>query len=157
MEKQSFIRRKVSRKDLSGFTIVELLVVVAIIGLLSSVVFVNVKGTRFKANDAVVKSHMHQIRNEAEMRFSETESYDEVCNDDDNTLSDAGLFMTLERAIKENNGNQDVSCYESGSKKYFAVSSPLLSLPGKSWCIESVGLSVELDCPDIASFFCECP
>lgn len=44
-----------------GFTLVELLVVIAIIGLLSSIVLVNVKSARDKANVARAKSEVLEL------------------------------------------------------------------------------------------------
>lgn len=44
-----------------SFTLIELLVVIAIIGLISSVVLVNMQGTRAKARDSLRKSDIEQI------------------------------------------------------------------------------------------------
>lgn len=51
----------------SGFTLVELLVVVAIIGLLSSVVLSSLEGARENARDAVRSSDFNQMRTALEM------------------------------------------------------------------------------------------
>lgn len=48
---------------LSGFTLIELLVAIAIIGILSSVVFASVQDARMSAIDANKKSDFIQIRN----------------------------------------------------------------------------------------------
>lgn len=137
-----------------GFTLLELLVVIAIIGLMATIVLVNVRGQRAKARDASIQSSMHQLRNAAEMSYDRNnESYDLVCGDD-NTLSNSGELKALEAAIKRDNGNKDVACYESSDKKDFAASSPLVAREGKHWCIESAGLSREID-EAITSAKCE--
>lgn len=129
-----------------GFTLIELLVVVAIIGLLSSIVLVNTGSTRYKAMDSNIQSTMHQLRNAAEFIYVENgESYSLVCDETDNTLNDSGELGVAERAIKRENGNQNVTCFESADKKDFAVSSPLRARQGKHWCVESAGLSREID------------
>ncbi len=53
-----------------GFTLIEMLVVVAIIGLLSSVVVVGLSGARQKARDAKRLADIQQIMNSAEIQFS---------------------------------------------------------------------------------------
>jgi prepilin-type N-terminal cleavage/methylation domain-containing protein len=129
-----------------GFTLIELLVVVAIIGLLSTIVLVNTGSTRYRAMDANIQSTMHQLRNAAEFIYVQNgESYGLVCDETDNTLNDSGELGVAERAIKRENGNQDVACFESVDGKDFAVSSPLRAQQGKHWCIESAGLSREIN------------
>jgi len=54
------VRRRRSR---GGFTLVELMVVIAIIGLLAAVVTVNVMGQTYKARKARVKADMDGIKN----------------------------------------------------------------------------------------------
>lgn len=129
-----------------GFTLIELLVVVAIIGLLSTIVLVNTQNNRFQAHDANIQSVMHQVRNEAELIYVQNgESYNTICDETNSTMNDSSEIGVLEKKIKQDNGDQNVTCLESADKKDFAVSSPLRSRPGKHWCIESAGLSREID------------
>lgn len=120
--------------------------VIGIIGLLTSIVLVNVRGSKDQAKDANIQSTMHQIRNAAEISYIQNnESYTDVCDEADETMNDAGEFGYLEEAIVRDNGGYAVKCFESANKKDFAVSSPLVSRSGKYWCVESAGLSIELD------------
>ncbi|MBI2042407.1 MAG: type II secretion system protein [Candidatus Nealsonbacteria bacterium] len=129
-----------------AFTLIELLVVVAIIGLMATIVTLNMWGQRPKAHDANIKSYMHQVRNAAEFSYIQnSESYAGVCDETDNTLSNAGDFQLLENAIKTENGNQPVKCYESDNRRDYAVSSPLVSSTGKHWCLETAGATTEID------------
>ena len=138
-----------------GFTLIELLVVVAIIGLLSTIVLVNIRDSRARARDANIQSSMHQVRNAAEMSYiRNNESYTAVCDESDNTLSNLEEFGYLEKAIEKDNGGNAVKCYESADKKDFAVSSSLVAKVGKYWCVESAGLSMEIDNP-ISSAICQ--
>jgi len=138
-----------------GFTLIELLVVITIIGLLSTIVLVNMRDARAKAHDANIQSHMHQVRNAAEMSYiNNNESYTQVCDEENDTLSDDGEFGILEDKIEEDNGNKTVKCIESADKRSFAVSSPMVARTGKYWCVESAGLSLEID-GEITSAICE--
>lgn len=140
---------------LKGFTLIELLVVIAIIGLLSTIILINVRSVQFDARDASIQSSMHQVRNAAEMSYTKNkESYFEVCDESDATLSNIGELASLEAAIKNQNGGKDVKCLESADKKDFAASSPLVARTGKYWCVESAGLSIEIANP-ITSATCQ--
>ena len=141
----------------SGFTLIELLVVIAIIGLLSSIIILNTQNIRFQANDAKIQELMFQVRNAAEMLYDKTETYSQVCQESDNTLRDAGELENLEKAIKRENGNRNVNCFEGSDRASFAASSPLRINPNKSWCVESAAGSAELNCSAINSASCVCP
>lgn len=63
-----------------GFTLVELLVVVSIISLLSSVVFASVSAAKSKTQDAVIISDMEQIENLLALEYSDQKNYDSLQN-----------------------------------------------------------------------------
>lgn len=58
-----------------GFTLVELLVVVAIIGLIAGIAVVSMNGVRAKARDARRLSDVKQIQNALAARFSDLGAY----------------------------------------------------------------------------------
>lgn len=68
---QNFLREK-----WSGFTLVELLVIIAIIGLISSILAAGIKGQLDRARDARAKSNMNQLRIEAVEIRQDYGSYD---------------------------------------------------------------------------------
>ena len=115
----------------------------------------NVRSAQADARDVSMQSSMHQVRNAAEMSYTKnSESYFEVCDENDDTLSNVGEFANLEAAIKKENGGKDVKCFESADQKSFAASSPMVAKPGKYWCVESAGLSIEIANP-ITSATCQ--
>ncbi|MDP3954930.1 MAG: type II secretion system protein [bacterium] len=60
---------------LKGFTLVELLVVMAIIGILAIVSFANFQTSQIKARDAERKANLHQIANSMEAYMNDHASY----------------------------------------------------------------------------------
>lgn len=58
-----------------GFTLVELLVVISIIGLLSSVIFASLATARNKSKDSAIISEVLQLRNLMHLEYSDTGSY----------------------------------------------------------------------------------
>jgi len=58
-----------------GFTLIEMLVVIAIIGLLSSVIVIGLSGARSKARDARRVSDIRGIQNSLELAYSSIDGY----------------------------------------------------------------------------------
>ena len=58
-----------------GFTLIELLVVIAIIVILAMIVFPGVQTATKKARDARIVSELSQIRTQAEMWFTDKQTY----------------------------------------------------------------------------------
>ncbi len=58
-----------------GFTLIEMLVVIAIVGLLSSVVVVGLTGAREKARDARRVADIRGIQNDLEIEYSNASGY----------------------------------------------------------------------------------
>ena len=58
-----------------GFTLVELIIVIAVIGILAGTVLVSVGGVQEAANTSAAKSELQQLRN-----AMETEAYDQTSN-----------------------------------------------------------------------------
>lgn len=58
-----------------GFTLIEMLVVVAIVGLLSAVVVVGLTGAREKARDSRRIADIREIQNQLELDYSSSDGY----------------------------------------------------------------------------------
>jgi len=70
-----FFKRNGTLNRRRAFTLIELLVVVAIIGLLASIVVINVNNARKKGRDARRLSDLRQIRIALEMYYDDNGSY----------------------------------------------------------------------------------
>lgn len=114
-----------------GFTLIELLVVIAIIGILAAVVLGSLNDARDNANDASAKTSINNIRNTAEIYYSENSfSYDDVCDTTEvDRLEDAAEGQT----------NNTPNCHDD--EESYAVDVELRT--GNFFCVDSSGFSGE--------------
>jgi len=73
------IDSKIVRKSKSGFTLIELMVVISIISLLASIVLASLSSARTKARSTKVLTDLSQIRNLAGLISSDDNSYSGLC------------------------------------------------------------------------------
>ncbi len=130
-----------------GFTLIELLVVIAIIGILSSVVLASLTSARTKGTDAAIQSELSNMRAQAELLYSNANSYGPTfavaaCTGAaDNSLfgtSSTGSLKNLITSVDAKNGSGAVTCVATGGTAW-AVSSPLSS---GHFCVDSQGNSI---------------
>jgi prepilin-type N-terminal cleavage/methylation domain-containing protein len=130
-----------------GFTLVELLIVLAIIGILAAIVLVALNDSRNKGADGGVKSYLSSARSVAEVYYNTNtgnpNSYTLVC-----TLgTPGGISANMVAAIKSAglptytvNGTGTLTtatCNENGSS--WAAEVPLKV--GGMWCVDSTSKS----------------
>jgi type IV pilus assembly protein PilA len=99
-------------KNKKGFTLVELLLVVAIISLLSSIVLANVRDARQKARYSAAMSQMNELSNEAQL-FYVSNNY--------SFRNPIGWFIELPFGQESNQGHfhgYGVACDEQGTFDY---------------------------------------
>lgn len=128
------------RKKIGGFSLIEILVVVAIIGLLASVVVAGVSFARSRAKDARVKSSVRQMRVLAESNAVETGIYDLV------PTPDASEGFILAGDISSQ-GGELVQTVSALGETYCAAS-VLISDNSKNFCIDTTGKVTEGLCAD---------
>lgn len=133
-----------------GFSLLELLVIVAIIGLIATVVFSALGSARTKSNDAAIKSALTQVANQADIYFASVGSYINVCSTASNNSDPKGVNGMILRASKSlqavevnvngNGGAVEVRCNDDplssgGFGRAWAAQIPLSD--GKYFCMDS--------------------
>jgi len=145
-----YIMKKINK----GFSLLELLMVVAIIGLLASITFGYLGSARKKGNDTAVTSNLSTVRSLSEIFYLDNgNSYlpsggsvfgIATCPTYDasgtNMLSKSKFIAdAVAEAVKRGNGS---SCYNSADAWAIAVGLSLDS--NTSWCIDNAGVSKQV-------------
>ncbi len=132
-----------------GFTLIELLVVIAIIGILASVVFATVNKARAKADDAVVKTNLSNVRTQATLWYEDFGggSYNTTgiatssCNSADTVFVDTKITEFMTQINEKKDPTATLSCFTTDIGDKWAMSISVLK-GGGSWCVDSTGASM---------------
>ena len=122
-----------------GFTLIEMLVVIAMIGLLSAVVLVALGPSRNKAKDTRIISDLQQIRSVMETLYNPTtNSY--TITPVTSCSTPASGNSNIDTAFKDINTNNGSACALNlvpTTSNGYAVSATTAS--GASYCVDSTG------------------
>ena len=123
-----------------GFTLIELLVVIAIIGILSSIVLASLGTARNKAKDTSAQASLSQMRAEAELIYSDTDSYDSVCTSGSDSHD---LYLTADTTTSA--GASSGACNDTATA--WAANIQLGSTSGTldGFCVDSTGFSGKVE------------
>lgn len=131
-----------------GFTLVELLIVIAIVGVLAAAVLASLNSARSKGSVAAVKSSFRTIASQAEIVYNTTlgDSYNTtgstVSSATCSTLTTANTIfanVNIQKALKQAvvNASGDATCGVSSGA--FAIA--IRMKDNTYWCIDSVNSS----------------
>ncbi len=138
------------RQALRGFSLIELLTVIAIIGVLSTVVVVSLTAARYKGIDASTKENLNTIRNQAELRHSNLGSYGVAVAVQGTAITSAPAYnaagsnffisdQQANRALRAALLDGDSGYYAIGvNGQSWAVAIETKSVSGY-WCVDSQG------------------
>lgn len=120
-----------------GFTLIEILVVIAIIGILASVVLGSLNSARDKGVDAAVKSDLDGITKEVQIYHISAGNYTDVCTNDASIASALSNAKTMVAASPTLGGMGDGECLSDADT--WAVWVNLKNASTTAWCIDSTG------------------
>ena len=120
-------------KNKKGFTLVEMLVVIAIIGILSATLLTALGPARNKAKDARIISSLNQIRAIAETLYD---------GDYDAVLSGQADIQNASADITQNGGTLYIDKESTPALNFRAWSD--LATSDKWYCVDSAGKAAEL-------------
>lgn len=122
-----------------GFTLLELLVIIAIIGILSSVILVFLSSARNKAKDSAIKQELNHLKTQANIYLPTGTGSD---------VTSCGDSIFVNNAIKPllDSISGTKWCKHSGGQD-FIVTAALVSDPDQSWCVDSSNNSHQIATP----------
>ncbi len=134
----------VKQKKISGFSVLEILVVVAIIAVLVTLVLYGVGRSKDKARDNAIRNAIRQMRWEAEI------VYDTKGGSYKNWATAPEIqpqLSTLKAEIDKHYGvaNQYVLC--DSQRKEYCASAPLKAEASKQYCIDATGTFTTVNAP----------
>ena len=137
----------------AGLTLIEILIVVAILGILAALLLAGLSSSQKKAHDTHVKSAVNQLRYIAEIAFSnQGNSYENWTQDP--LISDDVITLLEEVDIQSGvtAGPPYVTAIRESQSQDFCVSAPLSAENGVYVCVDASGAVSRStsECPDYA-------
>lgn len=133
-----------------GFTLIEILVVIAIIGILSSVVLGSLNSAREKGADGAVKSNLSSVKNVAAIYYDDQSgSYLGLCSTSQKVIDAMAGSQTVVAPTPIVGGLGDGECVDSSAEWAAWVNLKLSSTT--AWCVDSTGKSGEIAVQDSTS------
>jgi type II secretory pathway pseudopilin PulG len=149
--------------------LIELLVVVAIIGILASVVLANLNSARTKGADAAIKAGMSNMRAQAELFYDANGVYTDVCQPGGTNSAYPPLLSAAQKLLQTNTpgvastdafaysaagaANSSV-CHDSGTAWAAITSLKVPTTANAGWCVDSTGAAREATTLDADVFAC---
>jgi type II secretory pathway pseudopilin PulG len=139
-----------------GYSLVELLIFIAIVGILASLVIGVATPARNKAIDARIRNDIAQLRWQAEIVFdSQGASFEDWSTNQSVEENVTIILADIDDAL----GQTDAATIRDSDDNTYCASAPLRNAPGRHWCIDASGVFAEVSssCPASQPFECPSP
>jgi type II secretion system protein G len=113
-----------SKKNNRGFTIVELLIVIVVIGILAALVIVTYNGIQQKARDTERKTDINAVASHMEAYNAQNGRYPTLANVNDATFRSANLKGLDPAALQDPKGASQALTATVGANQYAYVAEP---------------------------------
>lgn len=127
----------------SGFTIIELIVVIAIISVLATIVLVSVSSYFSKSKDAAIKANLSSTATASAAYFDANGNYDDLCSD-----TTTGFLYAFNAADAKKKAGGSSHCVAGSDDAGWIVSVQLNNPSGGNkngwWCVDSTGVKKEV-------------
>jgi prepilin-type N-terminal cleavage/methylation domain-containing protein len=150
MKKNSKLKTQNSKSN-KGFTLIEILIVVGIIGLLASVVLVGLGSFRSRGRDARRVADLREVQNSLELYYLKNGNYPASNNWDDLRsllVNDAIGITIVPNDPLSDSSNMSYSYGYSADKQGYVLSSTLEDVYNSSLKDDIDGIVYGIDCAD---------
>jgi len=129
-------------KQKKGFTLIEIMVVIAILGILMAVSLVLLSGPSKLASDNSVKANLLSIRKQSEIYYITNNNYGvQISSCNTGVFGDPTVLSALDEIRDNIDGNKQIICTTSVSGSTWAISVNKLRKANTTWCVDSTGNS----------------
>jgi prepilin-type N-terminal cleavage/methylation domain-containing protein len=112
------------KRKQSGFTIVELLIVIVVIGILAAIIITTFTGVQKKGRDADRKSDINAIYSQVEVYFAQEAKYPTLANLNDDTWRNTNVKGLQDDAITAPGGTDALVATGASTSNYEYVATP---------------------------------
>jgi len=133
----------------NGFTIIELIIVISIIGVLASIVLMNTSSLSNKARDAAIKQDMSSFLSLALEYYQKHGNYGGFCEDTASKI----LF----NFIPAYNDKKEKYCQHDSDDWMVCAQLNFPEDRSKAWCIDKSGSTKQIDSADCQQGVKACP
>lgn len=139
-----------------GFTLIEILIVVAIIGVLTAGIVANVSNARNKSADGAAKAILAQYKTEVDLYANgRTSNYANAC--DVSGVFEPSRLRSLQTELIATTNDRECRANENAYAYGYAYAIKYKSNPILGYCIDSTGESKELNVSQVTMFFSALP